>query len=124
MVSVRVWTLQLSGEVAQCKPISNMVDSMEIVACSFIIDSVVKLQDAAAHAPVSSTRNINPPFLSRGRERQRVWGGGEDIRAVCSQFLSVYAAAPGSSNLFCLNPSCISGLKDADLFCLLRIKVQ
>lgn len=44
MLSVRVWTLQLSGEVAQCKPISNMVDSMEIVACSFIIDSVVKLQ--------------------------------------------------------------------------------
>ncbi|TNM85792.1 hypothetical protein fugu_008063 [Takifugu bimaculatus] len=30
----------LSGEVAPCKPISNMVDSMEIVACSFIIDSV------------------------------------------------------------------------------------
>uniref|UniRef100_A0A674PMU7 Prominin 1 b n=1 Tax=Takifugu rubripes TaxID=31033 RepID=A0A674PMU7_TAKRU len=27
-------------EVAPCKPISNMVDSMEIVACSFIIDSV------------------------------------------------------------------------------------
>ncbi|XP_067352811.1 prominin 1 b isoform X3 [Channa argus] len=30
----------LSEEVAQCKPISNIVDSMEIVACSFIIDSV------------------------------------------------------------------------------------
>ncbi|XP_038127810.1 prominin 1 b isoform X3 [Cyprinodon tularosa] len=30
----------LTAEVAQCKPISNMVDSMEIVACSFIIDSV------------------------------------------------------------------------------------
>ncbi|KAM9769530.1 prominin 1 b isoform 1-T7 [Menidia menidia] len=30
----------LTSEVAQCKPISNMVDSMEIVACSFIIDSV------------------------------------------------------------------------------------
>ncbi|XP_014824157.1 PREDICTED: prominin-1-A-like isoform X2 [Poecilia mexicana] len=30
----------LSAEVAQCKPISNMVDSMEIVGCSFIIDSV------------------------------------------------------------------------------------
>ncbi|MEQ2212245.1 hypothetical protein XENOCAPTIV_028071 [Xenoophorus captivus] len=33
---------QLTAEVAQCKPISNMVDSMEIVACSFIIDSVVR----------------------------------------------------------------------------------
>uniref|UniRef100_H3CFA2 Prominin 1 b n=1 Tax=Tetraodon nigroviridis TaxID=99883 RepID=H3CFA2_TETNG len=30
----------LAGEVAPCKPLSNMVDSMEIVACSFIIDSV------------------------------------------------------------------------------------
>ncbi|XP_028270131.1 prominin 1 b isoform X1 [Parambassis ranga] len=30
----------LTAEVAQCKPISNMVDSMEIVACSFIVDSV------------------------------------------------------------------------------------
>ncbi|XP_054460438.1 prominin 1 b [Anoplopoma fimbria] len=30
----------LTTEVAQCKPISNVVDSMEIVACSFIIDSV------------------------------------------------------------------------------------
>ncbi|XP_041789031.1 prominin 1 b isoform X1 [Chelmon rostratus] len=30
----------LTAEVAQCKPISNLVDSMEIVACSFIMDSV------------------------------------------------------------------------------------
>ncbi|KAG7221900.1 hypothetical protein INR49_016926 [Caranx melampygus] len=30
----------LTSEVAQCKPISNIVDSMEIVACSFILDSV------------------------------------------------------------------------------------
>uniref|UniRef100_A0A8C8A2M2 Prominin 1 b n=1 Tax=Oryzias sinensis TaxID=183150 RepID=A0A8C8A2M2_9TELE len=30
----------LTSEVAQCKPISNMVDSMEIVGCSFIVDSV------------------------------------------------------------------------------------
>ncbi|KAM6939761.1 prominin 1 b isoform 2-T2 [Xenentodon cancila] len=30
----------LTTEVAQCKPISNIVDSMEIVACSFILDSV------------------------------------------------------------------------------------
>ncbi|XP_076584648.1 prominin 1 b isoform X3 [Chaetodon auriga] len=30
----------LTAEVAQCKPISNIVDSMEIVACSFIMDSV------------------------------------------------------------------------------------
>ncbi|KAK6324362.1 hypothetical protein J4Q44_G00037040 [Coregonus suidteri] len=30
----------LTGEVAQCKPISNIMDSMEIVACSFIVDSV------------------------------------------------------------------------------------
>uniref|UniRef100_A0AAV2LFI5 Prominin 1 b n=1 Tax=Knipowitschia caucasica TaxID=637954 RepID=A0AAV2LFI5_KNICA len=30
----------LSEEVAQCKPISNIVDSVEIVACSFIMDSV------------------------------------------------------------------------------------
>lgn len=30
----------LTAEVAQCKPISNLVDSFEIVACSFIIDSV------------------------------------------------------------------------------------
>uniref|UniRef100_A0A4W6EKS9 Prominin 1 b n=1 Tax=Lates calcarifer TaxID=8187 RepID=A0A4W6EKS9_LATCA len=33
-------SLQLTAEVAQCKPISNIVDSMEIVACSFIVDSV------------------------------------------------------------------------------------
>ncbi|XP_041940776.1 prominin 1 b isoform X3 [Alosa sapidissima] len=32
--------LSLDGEVAQCKPISNLVDSLEIVACSFIVDSV------------------------------------------------------------------------------------
>ena len=37
--------LQLSTEVAQCKPISNIVDSMEIVACSFILDSVVRHQN-------------------------------------------------------------------------------
>lgn len=30
----------LTAEVAQCKPVSNIVDSLEIVACSFIIDSV------------------------------------------------------------------------------------
>ncbi|XP_048053607.1 LOW QUALITY PROTEIN: prominin 1 b [Megalobrama amblycephala] len=30
----------LATEVAQCKPISNIVDSLEIVACSFIVDSV------------------------------------------------------------------------------------
>ncbi|XP_034087327.1 prominin 1 b isoform X6 [Gymnodraco acuticeps] len=30
----------LSSEVAQCKPISNIVDSMEIIGCSFIVDSV------------------------------------------------------------------------------------
>uniref|UniRef100_A0A8C4I5A1 Prominin 1 b n=1 Tax=Dicentrarchus labrax TaxID=13489 RepID=A0A8C4I5A1_DICLA len=34
------FSLQLTAEVAQCKPISNIVDSMEIVACSFIVDSV------------------------------------------------------------------------------------
>uniref|UniRef100_A0A8C5H3J8 Prominin-1-A-like n=1 Tax=Gouania willdenowi TaxID=441366 RepID=A0A8C5H3J8_GOUWI len=36
-------TRQLSTllmKVAQCKPISNIVDSMEIVGCSFIVDSV------------------------------------------------------------------------------------
>ena len=37
--------LQLTAEVAQCKPISNIVDSMEIVACSFILDSVVRHQN-------------------------------------------------------------------------------
>ncbi|KAM6972387.1 prominin 1 b [Aplochiton taeniatus] len=30
----------LTAEVAQCKPISNLVDTLEIVACSFIVDSV------------------------------------------------------------------------------------
>lgn len=30
----------LTAEVAQCKPISNIVDSLEIVGCSFIVDSV------------------------------------------------------------------------------------
>ncbi|XP_056136297.1 prominin 1 b [Lampris incognitus] len=30
----------LTAEVAQCKPISNLVDSIEIVACSFVVDSV------------------------------------------------------------------------------------
>lgn len=30
----------LTLEVAQCKPISNIIDSLEIVSCSFIIDSV------------------------------------------------------------------------------------
>uniref|UniRef100_A0A8C7L772 Prominin 1 b n=1 Tax=Oncorhynchus kisutch TaxID=8019 RepID=A0A8C7L772_ONCKI len=30
----------LTGEVSQCKPISNLIDSMEIIACSFIVDSV------------------------------------------------------------------------------------
>ncbi|XP_062376541.1 prominin 1 b [Sardina pilchardus] len=35
------WVRQsLDAEVAQCKPISNLVDSLEIVACSFIVDSV------------------------------------------------------------------------------------
>ncbi|XP_036439366.1 prominin 1 b [Colossoma macropomum] len=30
----------LTLEVAQCKPISNIIDSLEIVGCSFIVDSV------------------------------------------------------------------------------------
>ncbi|XP_034450129.1 prominin 1 b isoform X4 [Hippoglossus hippoglossus] len=30
----------LTAEVAQCKPISNIVDSIEIVGCSFVVDSV------------------------------------------------------------------------------------
>ncbi|XP_034542729.1 prominin 1 b isoform X3 [Notolabrus celidotus] len=30
----------LTSEVAQCKPISNIFDSMEIVGCGFIVDSV------------------------------------------------------------------------------------
>ncbi|KAM8843575.1 prominin 1 b [Synchiropus picturatus] len=30
----------LTAEVAQCKPISNIVDSFEIVGCSFIVDSL------------------------------------------------------------------------------------
>lgn len=30
----------LTGEIAQCKPISNLVDTLEIVGCSFITDSV------------------------------------------------------------------------------------
>uniref|UniRef100_A0A8C8A571 Prominin 1 b n=1 Tax=Oryzias sinensis TaxID=183150 RepID=A0A8C8A571_9TELE len=34
------WVQRMSLFVAQCKPISNMVDSMEIVGCSFIVDSV------------------------------------------------------------------------------------
>lgn len=41
-VYVCIFSLQLTVEVAQCKPISNIVDSMEIVACSFIVDSVVR----------------------------------------------------------------------------------
>ncbi|XP_053087099.1 prominin 1 b isoform X3 [Pangasianodon hypophthalmus] len=32
--------LSLTMEVAQCKPISNIIDSLEIVGCSFIVDSV------------------------------------------------------------------------------------
>nr|XP_043884325.1 prominin 1 b isoform X3 [Solea senegalensis] len=32
--------ISLTTEVAQCKPISNIVDSMEIVGCSFVVDSV------------------------------------------------------------------------------------
>lgn len=43
-VYVCIFPLQLTAEVAQCKPISNIVDSMEIVACSFITDSVVRHQ--------------------------------------------------------------------------------
>ncbi|KAK3523192.1 hypothetical protein QTP86_021753, partial [Hemibagrus guttatus] len=32
--------LSLMMEVAQCKPISNIIDSLEIVGCSFIVDSM------------------------------------------------------------------------------------
>ncbi|XP_053336287.1 prominin 1 b isoform X2 [Clarias gariepinus] len=32
--------LSLMLEVAQCKPISNIIDSLEIVGCSFLVDSV------------------------------------------------------------------------------------
>ncbi|XP_058241056.1 prominin 1 b isoform X2 [Hemibagrus wyckioides] len=36
-----IWVhLSLMMEVAQCKPISNVIDSLEIVGCSFIVDSV------------------------------------------------------------------------------------
>lgn len=42
LLCVAILLRQLTAEVAQCKPISNIVDSMEIVGCSFIIDSVVR----------------------------------------------------------------------------------
>uniref|UniRef100_A0A8C7GKN3 Prominin 1a n=1 Tax=Oncorhynchus kisutch TaxID=8019 RepID=A0A8C7GKN3_ONCKI len=34
------WFTQLTMEVAACKPFSNIVDTVEIVACSFLVDSL------------------------------------------------------------------------------------
>lgn len=34
-------SLQLAMEVAPCKPFSNMMDTAEIIACSFLVDSMV-----------------------------------------------------------------------------------
>lgn len=35
-------SLQLALEVAPCEPFSNMLDTVEIITCSFIVDSMVK----------------------------------------------------------------------------------
>lgn len=32
-------------EVAPCKPFSNMVDTAEIITCSFLVDSMVIIQE-------------------------------------------------------------------------------
>lgn len=32
-------------EVAPCKPFSNMIDTVEIVTCSFLVDSMVIMQE-------------------------------------------------------------------------------
>lgn len=34
-------SVQLAMEVAPCKPFSNMVDTAEIITCSFLVDSMV-----------------------------------------------------------------------------------
>lgn len=34
-------SLQLALEVAPCKPLSNLLDTAEIIACSFLVDSMV-----------------------------------------------------------------------------------
>ena len=99
-------SLQLSGEVAPCKPISNIVDSMEIVACSFIIDSVVKVYMAAANL------KHKPPSFNSPREPQ---GFGEVVEtsgecSVTSGLSSVGAAAQGSFKGFYGKVSCSSGL--------------
>lgn len=33
--------LQLALEVAPCQPFSNILDTVEIITCSFIVDSMV-----------------------------------------------------------------------------------
>lgn len=71
-VSMCVLSLQLAREVAPCKPISNIVDSMEIVACSFIIDSVVK-QPVCVLILIFNQKQTSPSFNSL-RELQRIWG--------------------------------------------------
>uniref|UniRef100_A0A8C7ULH5 Prominin 1a n=1 Tax=Oncorhynchus mykiss TaxID=8022 RepID=A0A8C7ULH5_ONCMY len=38
--SLFAWFTQLTMEVAACKPFSNIVDTVEIVACSFLVDSL------------------------------------------------------------------------------------
>lgn len=35
-------------EVAPCKPFSNMVDTAEIMACSFVVDSMVTILEDRA----------------------------------------------------------------------------
>lgn len=38
-------------EVAPCKPFSNMVDTAEIMACSFVVDSMVTILEIQEDRP-------------------------------------------------------------------------
>lgn len=102
--------------MAPCKPISNIVDSMEIVACSFIIDSVVKLYHAAAKTVcvlvliLSQKHTPNPPHQ---------W-------TVCSQSHTggpVYLLQPLESfKLFYLNLRACWGVSGTKMiFCVLNL---
>uniref|UniRef100_A0AAY4A8A2 Prominin 1 b n=1 Tax=Denticeps clupeoides TaxID=299321 RepID=A0AAY4A8A2_9TELE len=80
----------LKSEVAQCKPISNIVDSLEIVGCSFIVDSVVREPGGCSgraltqpgilhHRP--DTENILTE--TRAHTLHSVWSPQQDCFCLC-----------------------------------------
>lgn len=67
---------QLAMDVASCKPISNVVDSADLVACSFVVDSLVSWKSFSwGKFAVLSTVHLQTCLGGHGDKTPGGWGG-------------------------------------------------